>query len=272
MAPGITHRTIRRTTEHRTTTRPRSRHPRRLFTSKRATRSRLRPLTTTHGTTARSQKLITRTCNNVRPGGSACLRSLRRKGKSMHRRFEVCALALLLLGGCVTVPSGPSVMVLPGTGKSFDQFRADELDCRHYASSQTNMTPEEASANSGVSSAALGTLIGAAAGAAINGGTGAAVGAGVGLAGGTLAGTGAASASAYGVQQRYDFGYTQCMYSKGHRVPVSGNFAYTRAAPSQPVYSTPATPNTHAAQPPGPNSYGAPPPPPPGTPPPPPPH
>ena len=38
--------------------------------------------------------------------------------------------ALLLLGGCVSMPSGPSMMVLPGTGKSFDQFRADDADCR----------------------------------------------------------------------------------------------------------------------------------------------
>ena len=34
---------------------------------------------------------------------------------------------LALLAGCATPPpSGPSVMVLPGSGKSFDQFRFDE--------------------------------------------------------------------------------------------------------------------------------------------------
>jgi hypothetical protein len=31
--------------------------------------------------------------------------------------------AALLLGACTTLPTGPSVMVLPGTGKNFDQFR-----------------------------------------------------------------------------------------------------------------------------------------------------
>jgi hypothetical protein len=36
----------------------------------------------------------------------------------------------LLLIGCATVPSGPSVMVLPGTGKSLEQFQADDLVCR----------------------------------------------------------------------------------------------------------------------------------------------
>ena len=38
--------------------------------------------------------------------------------------------AVLTLGACVTVPSGPSMMSLPGTGKSFDQFRADDFECR----------------------------------------------------------------------------------------------------------------------------------------------
>ena len=100
--------------------------------------------------------------------------------------------SLLLLGACVTVPTGPNVMVLPGTGKSFDQFRADEYDCRQYAAYQGGgMSASEAAADSGVKSAAVGTLVGAAAGAAINGGHGAAVGAGVGLLAGALAGTGA---------------------------------------------------------------------------------
>jgi outer membrane lipoprotein SlyB len=100
-----------------------------------------------------------------------------------------------------------------------------------------------------VKSAAVGTLIGAAAGAAIGGGHGAAVGAGVGLAGGAMAGTGAADSSSYALQRRYDVAYTQCMYAKGHKVPVSGRFVTTDTSPS--VANTP-------------------PPPPPGTPPPPP--
>ena len=36
-------------------------------------------------------------------------------------------LCLLALGACAAVPpSGPSVMALPGKGKNFDQFRADD--------------------------------------------------------------------------------------------------------------------------------------------------
>ena len=34
--------------------------------------------------------------------------------------FSVSILLALTLTGCVTLPSGPSVMSLPGSGKSFD--------------------------------------------------------------------------------------------------------------------------------------------------------
>src|SRR3982750_848383 len=39
-------------------------------------------------------------------------------------------LAVLLLGACATIPNGPGVMALPGTGKSFDEFRANDAECR----------------------------------------------------------------------------------------------------------------------------------------------
>jgi YmgG-like glycine-zipper protein len=143
-------------------------------------------------------------------------------------------LALVALAACTTVPpSGPSMLVLPGTGKNFDQFRADDYECRQYASSQLGTTPAQAAEESGLRSAAVGTAIGAVAGAAIGGQRGAAVGAGTGLAVGGLAGTGTASQSAYTLQQRYDFGYQQCMYAKGHKVPVSGTFASSIPEPAR---------------------------------------
>lgn len=135
-------------------------------------------------------------------------------------------LALLLLGACVSAPTGPSVMVFPGTGKSFDQFRGDDMECRQYAFDQNGGTNATAAANdSVVRSAALGTVLGAVAGAAINGSHGAGVGAGTGLLIGGMAGTSAGQASAYGTQQRYDFAYQQCMYAKGHRVPAASRFS-----------------------------------------------
>jgi hypothetical protein len=107
----------------------------------------------------------------------------------------------VLLSACATQPpSGPSVMVLPGTNKNFDQFRFDDGECRQYANYQ----------------------VGGAAGALIGGRSGAAVGAGTGLLVGSTAGAGAAGASARTLQQRYDVAYAQCMYAKGHQVPAAG--------------------------------------------------
>lgn len=128
-----------------------------------------------------------------------------------------------LLASCATIPNGPSIMALPGSGKSFDMFREDDAYCKQYASEQIGGTsPNRASVMSGVGSAAVGTGLGAAAGAAFGGGPGAAIGAGSGLLLGGLMGTNTATASGNIGQQRYDIGYTQCMYGKGHRVPISG--------------------------------------------------
>jgi len=179
-------------------------------------------------------------------------------------RILVALAASLLLGACVSMPTGPGVMVLPGTGKSFDQFRADDMDCRQFASNQVGGTsPDGAAENSGVKSAVIGTAIGAAAGALIGGrGNPAAAGAGVGLLAGSTMGAGAGNQSQYELQRRYDYGYQQCMYARGHQIPgVSGNGAVRRSA----------APYTRPVQPPPPPLGAAPPPPPPGAPPPPPP-
>lgn len=142
----------------------------------------------------------------------------------MRRLFilpVVCTLA-----ACVNLPTGPSVMTLPGSGISFDQFRYDDYECREYAYQQVGgRTPQQAAQSSGVESAAIGTGLGAAAGAAFGGGSGAAIGAGTGLLMGGLIGSGTATASGYESQRRYDFSYIQCMYAKGHRVPVFGDIS-----------------------------------------------
>ena len=154
--------------------------------------------------------------------------------------------ALLLLGACTTMPSGPGVMVLPGTGKNFDHFRADDLECRQYASSQVGgNSPDQAAEQSGLKSAAVGAAVGAAAGAIIGGQHGAATGAGTGLIVGAAAGAGTAHSSQRTLQQRYDFGYQQCMYAKGHKIPTAGRFENAArrpgaAAPSPPVPPPPA--------------------------------
>src|SRR2546429_6308846 len=111
-------------------------------------------------------------------------------GRDAQMRTGVLALVFTLsLGACATVPLGLSVMVLPGTGKSFDQFQAEDAVCRQWASMQTGTTPQQAAGSSTVKSGALGTLLGAGLGAAIGAATGhPGVGAAVGAGGGLLAG------------------------------------------------------------------------------------
>ena len=141
-------------------------------------------------------------------------------------RWPAMLAAAGFVSACAFVPSGPNVLALPGTGKTFDQFRADDANCRQYAFQQSGgVSAGQASSASALGSAAVGTALGAAAGAAINGGSGAAVGAGVGLLAGSVAGAGAAQGSAYENQRRYDYGYLQCMYATGNRVPVPGGMS-----------------------------------------------
>src|SRR6266566_1445744 len=151
--------------------------------------------------------------------------------------------AVLVLSACATIPTGPTVMVLPGNGKSFEQFQGDDVICRQWALQQTGTTTGSASTDSAVSGAAIGTLVGAAAGA------------------------GRAEGANASVQQRYNAAYMQCMYAKGNQIPVARGSApssYTSAHPAPP-HGTPPPPPPPAAAPPA----GTPPPPA-GTPPPPP--
>ena len=168
--------------------------------------------------------------------------------------YRLILVAAAALTGCAIAPTGPRVMTLPGTGMSFEQFRFDEGTCRGYAiDSVGGQSPSQVANQSAVGSAVVGTAIGAVAGAALGGRQGSAVGAGVGLIAGSAAGAGHAEASGYGAQQRYDQAFVQCMYAKGHRVPVSARYAAVR----EPV-------NNRAAPPfyPPPPPAGYPPPPP----------
>jgi outer membrane lipoprotein SlyB len=138
-------------------------------------------------------------------------------------------MAMLMMGcfvsGCATIPPGPSILVMPGGGKSFESFQADDATCRSWAQNQTGWQANETvnqnlaggAIAGGALGAAAGALIGAASGSA---GPGAAIGAGAGL----LAGSALAYNQAYGsgweVQRRYDNAYQQCMYAKGNQIPA----------------------------------------------------
>ena len=84
--------------------------------------------------------------------------------------------AALLAAACATqLPAGPGLLALPGSGKTFDEFRADEQACR-------NMSHSDVAAK-------------------------------------------ASEVSDYdALQRRYDAVFTQCMFAKGHKVPVRGNY------------------------------------------------
>ena len=90
-------------------------------------------------------------------------------------------------------------MVLPGSTRSFDQFRADDGECRQYAAAQ-------------------------------------------------VAGKDGANEGAT-VQQRYDFAFQQCMYVRGHQIPIArGSMprqqprSTTASPPSPPPAGTPPAP------------------------------
>jgi hypothetical protein len=159
-------------------------------------------------------------------------------GMMFVRTTSLLFICALLLGACATVPAGPSVMALPGTGKSFGEFQGDDAACRQWSARQAGTTPERASGVATAERAGIGTLIGAGLGTALgaighNPGLGAAVGAGAGLMGGTAFGAGAGQQAANEVQHRYDVAYEQCMYAKGNQVP---------GVPSRPAAAIPPPP------------------------------
>ena len=142
----------------------------------------------------------------------------------MRSRVIIVGLAMLMCAGCVSVPTGPTITVMPGPDKSFDQFQTDDAVCRQWALQQAGGHPQTALAQGAASGAAIGTLVGAGLGAAIgaaagNPGVGAAIGAGGGLLGGTAVGANAGQSAGYGFQRRYDRAYEQCMYAKGNDTP-----------------------------------------------------
>jgi hypothetical protein len=142
-----------------------------------------------------------------------------------YTRKLVSVLLLLVLTGCATVPIGPSVMVFPAQGKPFEQFQADDANCKWWASQQSGLSAQETVNQNTLSGAVVGTIIGAGLGAAIgaisgNPGMGAAVGAGSGLLGGTISGANAGQGYAWEAQRRYDIAYQQCIYARGNQLPV----------------------------------------------------
>ena len=140
--------------------------------------------------------------------------------RGIGRRAAVPLLCVLFLGACATVPPGPGITALPGTGKSFERFQTDDATCRQWAARETRATP---------AGAALGAVTGHPA-------AGALVGAGGGLLTGSVFGAGAGQAAGLETQRRYDNTYTQCMYASGNQVPGAA------PAPRGTVFAPPPPP------------------------------
>jgi hypothetical protein len=171
------------------------------------------------------------------------------------RRRALAAAALpAAIAGCAVIPEGPSTMALPGSGRSFAQFRTDDEACRRFATERIGGQSAQKAANDTVAGGAItGAAIGAVAGAAIGGSQGAAVGGGTGLLAGSAIGSSASYGSASGTQRRYDQAYIQCMYASGHKVPVvEGSYRPQPAAGARPAALPPGVPAPPAGAPPGP--------------------
>jgi len=163
-------------------------------------------------------------------------------------------VAVIALTGCAPTVMAPTVPVMPGANKPFDQFAADQQNCRGYANSQTAPLAAQAN-NQALGTTLLTTALGAGLGAAVGGGRGAAIGAASGaVVGGSMAAQGSALAG-MSIQQQYDVYYSQCMYARGNQVPGFSPNMY-----AIPPYPGPGGPPPGMMPPPG----GPMPPPPPG--------
>lgn len=161
--------------------------------------------------------------------------------------FVLAGGAALALTGCVEAPptASPTVVAIPGKGKTYQQFQSEDFYCRQQGlQANGGRTPGQAAASSGFGSAALGTVVGAAGGALLgaafgNAGAGAAIGAGTGLGVGAVSGVGASRESAGAYQSNYDRAYAQCMIAYGNS--IQGPQPVVVAYPA-PVYAYPPPP------------------------------
>ena len=150
--------------------------------------------------------------------------------------FVAAALATML-AGCAATPMGPTVQSMPGPGKTFDAFQADNNTCKAFAADQVR-GQAEASNQRTAGTVAVGTVLGAGLGAAVGGaygnaGAGAAVGAALGATTGTMYGANSGANDQAMIQQQYDNAYSQCMYARGEQVP--GYAPVAVAAPTGPT-------------------------------------
>ena len=124
------------------------------------------------------------------------------------------ALLSALLSGCVTRPGGPVIVVFPGAGKTFDQYRADDRACRQTAQEPGEAAGQDAADPGRRDLTAIvdrqDSVIGATGGLLVSRATGS-------RPGDVRTGAG---------QPRRDGPYLRCMYGKGNLVPAPASMPY----------------------------------------------
>jgi len=134
--------------------------------------------------------------------------------------YLLALMASIILTACVSAPTGPTITIMPREGKSFEEFKKDDEECRAFAAKSVK-DGNAAALKEGAISAATGAAIGAAAGALYQGGSSQNVGTGaaIGMVGGAAVGAMGASNKESQAQTQYNTAYQQCMYTKGNQVP-----------------------------------------------------
>ena len=156
------------------------------------------------------------------------------------RNLALLAVVAAGLSACAApIPRGPSVVALPPAGRDFGQFQREDVYCQQMASNSLGVFDPGAVNQSALGSAAIGTAVGAVAGGLIgaatgNFGAGAAIGAGAGLLTGSALGVGAGQNTNFGLQDRFDITYAQCMAALGNSVQP------LRVGVPVPFYATPS--------------------------------
>lgn len=109
----------------------------------------------------------------------------------------ISAVTLTLLAACANLPTGPSVAVIPGAGKTNEQFDSENDECRRYAENQTRAATNRANGMSVEITADEAPQ-----------------------ANGHVVGESAIGYGADKTQRVYDLSYTQCMFRKGNTIPL----------------------------------------------------
>ena len=96
----------------------------------------------------------------------------RRDAMNWRLIIPIC-FVLAALWGCASVPTGPSISVMPGPGKPFEVFQGDDAVCRQWGQQQIGgESPSDTANKTAVGGAVLGTVVGAGLGAAVGAATG----------------------------------------------------------------------------------------------------